>query len=97
MLQVLKMITRKEKLRKIATLGGPEVQERGQFRSSVIRGSVLTSRNRAEQEPIIFMFSRCFWDSLKGTFLQLLDRIDRSRRTTADYNKSKKGLSPWTV
>ena len=47
MLQVLKMITRKEKLRKIATLGGPEVQERGQFRSYIIRGSVLMNRERA--------------------------------------------------
>lgn len=50
------------------------------------------SLERAGQEPNIFMFFQCFWVSLKGTFWQQLDRMDRSRRTTADYNKSKKGL-----
>ncbi len=49
------------------------------------------SLERAGQEPNIFMFFQCFWVSLKGTFWQQLDRMDRSRRTSADYNKSKKG------
>ena len=40
------------------------------------------------------MFPQCFLGSLNPTTLQ---HLDRSRNNAADYSKSKKGLSPWTV
>ena len=49
---------------------------------------------RRGQEPNFWVFSQCFLGSSNPTTLQ---HLDRSRNNAADYSKSNKGLSPWTV
>jgi len=51
-------------------------------------------QKRRGQDSNFLMFPQCFLGSSNPTTLQ---HLDRSRNNAADYSKSKKGLSPWTV